>query len=190
MSKTSDDELLLALKNGEANGIEKLYDLLWGKIRKYIISNNGGEADAKDILQKTMLQLALRREAGRLVINSSLEAYSFTIARNLWRNQQKNRKEWVTTEDQKTHITEEAELIQSSLEQEKWDLFREKLGLLSENCRLLLQRVFDQQPYAAIAKELLYSTENVVRQRIFKCKKKLKELVQSDLRYKELTDGA
>ena len=190
MSESSDDELLVALQNGDAKGIEKLYLLLWGKIRKYILSNSGDETDARDILQKTMLQLALRQEANRLTINSSLEAYGFTIARNLWRKQQKNRKEWVTTEDHQAHITEEAALLTSSLEQEKWDLFHEKLAMLSENCRLLLQRVFDQQPYADIAKELLYASENVVRQRIFKCKKKLKELVQQDVRYKSITDGA
>lgn len=190
MNNTDDDTLLEALKNGDSKGIERLYQLLWSKIKTYILSNSGGESDAKDILQKTMLQLALRKEANRLDINSSMEAYSFTIARNLWRKQQKNRKEWVTSEDHKTPVTEAAELITSAIEQEKWDLFQEKLALLSENCRLLLQRVFDQQPYVTIAKELLYASENVVRQRIFKCKTKLKALVQNDVRYKELTDGA
>ncbi|MEM9339894.1 MAG: RNA polymerase sigma factor [Bacteroidota bacterium] len=188
MDTHNDHELLNALLEGDEKGIEALYDLLAPKITKYITANNGTEDDAKDMLQKTMLQLALRKEANKLDVKSSIEAYAFTIARNLWRNYKKKSGEWVTEESQKTLLSKEAELIEDAIEQEKWDLFQEKLALLSENCQDLLRRVFDQQPYADIAKELFYASENVVRQRIFKCKKKLKEYVQRDVRYKELYD--
>lgn len=190
MNSPTNDELLKALQSGDTRGVTSLYHLLLPKIRKYILDNSGTQEDVYDVLQKTMLQLALLNEAGSLNIKTSLEGYGFTIARNLWRKDQKKRKVWVTNDEQSTLLTKEAELIESTIEQEKWDLFQEKLALLSENCQELFRRLFEKQPYADIARELSYASENVLRQRIFKCKKKLKEYVQKDSRYKEIIDGA
>ena len=43
-------------------------------------------------------------------------------------------------------------------------------------------------PYKIIADELEYANENVVRQRVFKCKNKLIELIKKDARFKELKE--
>ena len=40
--------------------------------------------------------------------------------------------------------------------------------------------------YKDIAIELDYNDENVVRQRVFKCKKKLIEMITKDSRFKQL----
>jgi hypothetical protein len=47
---------------------------------------------------------------------------------------------------------------------------------------------FAKIPYSHIAKEHGYSSETVVRQRVFKCKNKLIELIKKDPRYKSLKD--
>jgi len=43
-------------------------------------------------------------------------------------------------------------------------------------------------PYNKIATMLGYASENTVRQRIFKCKSKLKEAILLDARYNELKE--
>ena len=76
----------------------------------------------------------------------------------------------------------------SDLVQERWELFTEKLEVLSENCKKILEKFFRKVSYKNIVKELGYSSETVARQRVFKCKKKLMETITSDIRYKSLKE--
>ena len=70
--------------------------------------------------------------------------------------------------------------------QERWELFEESLKLLSGNCRKLLTLYFAKISYQEIVKEFEYSSENVAFQRVFKCKKRLAELIKKHPNYKKL----
>jgi len=65
-------------------------------------------------------------------------------------------------------------------------LFIEKLGEMSSNCKQVLTMFFAKQSYAEMLEQTDYTSETVVRQRVFKCKKKLAELIKNDKRYNEL----
>ena len=58
---------------------------------------------------------------------------------------------------------------------------------MSENCKQVLKMFFAKFSYAKMVKALGYNSEIVARQRVFKCKNKLKELVRRDHRFGELT---
>lgn len=72
------------------------------------------------------------------------------------------------------------------LEQERWELFKEKLEKLSDNCIQVLTLFLKKVSYADIVTQLSYSSETVARQRVFKCKAKLIKSVKSDERFKNL----
>ena len=72
------------------------------------------------------------------------------------------------------------------LEQERWELFEEKIKQLSENCMKLLKEYFNKVPYDIIVEKFNYSSENVAFQRVFKCKKRLKDLIKKDSKYRQL----
>ena len=72
------------------------------------------------------------------------------------------------------------------LEQEKWELYTEMFNKLSENCKEVLGFYYNKVSYADIVKKLSYTTESVARQRVFKCRKKLSDLVKKDKRFKQL----
>jgi hypothetical protein len=74
------------------------------------------------------------------------------------------------------------------LEQKRWELFTESLELISENCKQILKLFFAKITYAEIMDKFNYNSETVVRQRVFKCKNSLKELVKKDKRFKYLTE--
>ncbi len=183
-----DNYLLNSLVTGDASGIKKIYEKIYPKVLGYIYKHQGSEDDAKDIMQKGLLQLAARAQTKEFTITSSFEAYLFTTCKNAWRRESKMSKLRVTNTKTLTLISEEREIALAAYEQEKWELFQEKMNSISENCRKVLKSYFNKIPYAQIAKELGYASENTVRQRIFKCKSKLREAVQSDLRYKELKE--
>lgn len=187
-NKKYDDYLLHSLITGDNKGVKEIYDKLYPKIKAYICSHDGSEEDAKDIMQKALLQLSARAQVKDFRITSSFCGYFITICKNLWRRNAKLSKLKVTNDGIIDLVNEEREIALVAYEQEKWELFQEKLLEISENCRQVLAFFFNKVPYVQIAEKLGYATENTVRQRIFKCKSKLKEAIHSDTRYNELKE--
>ena len=72
------------------------------------------------------------------------------------------------------------------LEQNQWELYQEKFKLLSTNCKNILQMIFDKQSYETIIKKFGYNSKLVARQRVFKCKSRLVQLIKKDNRYTRL----
>ncbi|OED36965.1 hypothetical protein AB832_05385 [Flavobacteriaceae bacterium (ex Bugula neritina AB1)] len=183
-----DDYLLQSLISGDEVGIKEIYKKVYPKVLRYVYNHDGSEDDAKDVMQKGLLQLSVRAQAKDFVITSSFEGYFFTTCKNAWRRERKLSTLRVTNESVIDLIHEERDIALAAYEQEKWELFQEKLSKISDNCRKVLTSFFNKVPYAKIAATLGYASENTVRQRIFKCKSKLKDAIQKDARYKELKE--
>ncbi|WP_299883940.1 sigma-70 family RNA polymerase sigma factor [uncultured Lacinutrix sp.] len=181
-----DDYLLNSLINKDEKGIAEIYKLIFPKVLGFVRKNNGELQDAKDVFQKALLQITARITVKEFTINSTFEGYLFTACKNLWKRALNKKKNRVTNPQVMELVNEEHDLGLATVELERWDLFREKLQELTENCRTLLGYAFQKKPYEEIALELGYNTGNVVRQRIFKCKKRLTEIIQRDKRFKKL----
>jgi RNA polymerase sigma factor (sigma-70 family) len=185
-NKKHDDFLLKSLTSGNETGILEIYKSIYPKVLRYVLKHDGSEDDAKDVMQKGLLQLAVRVQTKKLEITTTFEGYLFTTCKNVWRREAKLSKRRVTNNRVIDLVHEEREIALAAFEQDQWELFQEKLLEISENCRKILKHFFNKTPYVKIAEIFGYATENTVRQRIFKCKSKLKEAIQSDARYKEL----
>lgn len=187
-NKKYDDYLLSSLISGNEAGILEIYKKLYPKVLRYVLNHDGSEDDAKDVMQKGLLQLSTRAQTKELRVTSTFEGYLFTTCKNVWRREAKISKSRVTNDTIIDLVNEEREIALAAFEQDQWELFQEKLLEISENCRRILTFFFNKTPYVKIAEALGYATENTVRQRIFKCKTKLKEAIQSDARYNELKE--
>ncbi|MEZ5009839.1 MAG: sigma-70 family RNA polymerase sigma factor [Chitinophagales bacterium] len=167
--------------------IQEIYTLYFNKVVGYVMKNSGDKSDAKDVFNKAIMQLMVRKNLDTIKDTSTFEAYLFTACRNLWLRELSKIKNKRVTND---HVTElyykEKDMAQSTLEQERWELFNEQFKNLSDNCKEVLQMLFDKISGKDIQEKLGYGSDTVVRQRVFKCKKKLSELVQSDERFKTL----
>lgn len=180
------DKHLKSLIENDEKGVLLIYQELYPKVRNYVMANSGSEQDARDVMQKGLLQIAVRARVKDFRINSSFDGYFFVVCRNIWVRESKKRNSMVTFDNYSAPVSEEQEIARQAVEQEKWELFEEKLKTLSDNCRKLLSMFFKKIAYKEIVKELDYATENVVKQRIFKCKTRLKDAIHSDTRYKDL----
>ncbi len=174
------------LQNNEVV-IRSIYDQFYSKVRAFVTKNSGHEADAQDTFNKALLQLTARIKLKQFEIQSTFEGYLFTACKNLWRRElNKRRHREVTKDNVRELYYEEDDLAASTLEQERMEIFKEKLLELSDNCKTILALFFKKVSGKDIMHQLDYASETTVRQRIFKCKKKLTELIQSDLRFTEL----
>lgn len=179
---------LEALVKGNTKVINSLYQQIFPKVKKFIFQNKGQLADAEDIFQKALLQLAVRYKKEKFEIESSFEAYLFVVCKNLWRRELNKTKKEVTNITEVEPKDENHDLALAILEQKRWELFNNCLEQMSDNCKKILALFFSKTPYRTIMETFQYSSETVVRQRIFKCKTKLKKLIKSDHRYLALIE--
>lgn len=186
MASFSNDTKIKKLVSGDTETIEQLYQELFPKVVSYIRKNKGTYQDAQEVFHNALFQFIVRAKCKGLTITSSFEGYLFTICRNLWLKELNNRKKEVRNDGIFELKAKEDQTIASIMEQERWDLFEEKLQLLSDNCRALLKDFFNKVPYHTIVKKFEYSNENVAFQRMFKCKKKLADLIKADPKYLNL----
>lgn len=179
---------LKAILNSDSKIINTIYRDNFYKVKTFVIRNSGRKEDAEDIFQKALLQLAVRYKKEKFVINTSFEAYFFTVCKNLWRREL-NKSKLKVTKDLLIELKDDnVDVALAVLEQKRWELFTECLELISDNCKQILKLFFAKVPYAKMVDTYKYNSETVARQRVFKCKNKLKEVVRSDKRFKLLIE--
>ncbi|WP_299185760.1 RNA polymerase sigma factor [uncultured Aquimarina sp.] len=184
----TDKDQLKQLASGEKKIVQDLYTKVFPKIASFVMKNNGGLQDAEDVFQKALMQIIARYKLNTFTIESSLDGFLFSACRNLWRRELNKQKRIVTNDEALEHSKETEDMTMATLEQEKWELFQEKLAELSDNCKQLLQLFFQKVPYKDIVEKLGYNTDNVVRQRIFNCKSQLTKLIKKDSRYNQIKE--
>ncbi len=179
---------LEALLTGDSNKIQHIYIKSFPKVRKFVLQNNGQQQDAEDVFQKALMQLSIRYQREKFIIKTNFEAYLFTACKNLWRRELNKSKNKVTNYQVIELEDDSNDMALSILEQKRWELFQESLKNISENCQQILKLFFAKVAYSDIVKKMKYNTETVARQRVFKCKKKLKEAVLKDSRFNSLKE--
>lgn len=187
MSTKENQQYLNGLLSGNERVILTIYKKCFPGVVAYISKNKGTYQDAEEVFQNALYQLTARVKVRNFEIKHTFEGYLFIVCRNLWRKELNFRKKQVRNEGVLLLKSEEYDQSASIIEQERWELFEEKMGLLSENCKQLLTDFFNKVPYDAIVEKFNYSSSNVAFQRVFKCKKRLAELIKKDSRYKNLS---
>lgn len=175
--------LLEDLANGNTRRIERIYQECFPRVRGYVVSNNGSKEDAEDIFQKALLQIAVRYQREPFEIKVDFEYYLYAVCKNLWLREINKLKKRVTNQEIGDIYSEDQDQAMALVEQEKYELFNEKLKQVSDNCQRILAMYFAKTSYAEIVKKENYNSETVARQRVFKCKKRLTDLVKADQRY-------
>ncbi len=179
---------LNALTEGNSKEVKLLYQKNFPNVKKFILQNKGSIEDAEDIFQKALLQITVRYRKEKFVIKSSFEAYLYTVCKNLWRRELNKSKNKVTKEYLLEQGDESSDMALAVLEQKRWELFNESLSLISENCKKVLKMFFSKTPYSVIVEAMGYNSEVVARQRVFKCKRKLRAIIIEDSRYNLLKE--
>jgi len=186
MTQSNSNIYLEALLKGDERIILSIYNEMLPKVQFFIKNNRGTQDDAKEIFQKALYQLTARVKVQQFEINTSFEAYLFTACKNLWRRELNNRKKEVRNDGVFELVSEEQDNSKAVLEQERWELFEEKIASLTENCKELLKLYFKKTSYKDIVEKFNYANENTAFQRVFKCKKRLMDMVKLDKKFNEL----
>ncbi len=186
MNSNSSQNILANLVNGDDRTIRNTYSSVFPKVISFVKNNKGSYEDAEEIFQDALFQVITRAKIKGIEIKSSFEAYLFTVCKNLWYKELNKSKKEVRNDGVFELKASEDKTMEAILYQDRWDLFEEMLQKLSGNCAELLKDYFKKVPYSEIVKKFSYATENTAFQRVFKCKKRLTELIKNDPRYRDL----
>lgn len=184
MSSNSNWEALFL--EGNPKIINDLYLRLYEKVERYILSRGGLKKDAEDVFHNALLHLYTKAKNGELNV-SNIDNYLFKVCINLWRRGFAKKR--VTNVSEMPLMAEKSNLELFYDEQSQWDLYVEKFELLTENCKELLSLIFGKTPYEDIVQQFSYASQTVARQRVFKCKSRLIQLIKNDKRYKRLANN-
>ncbi len=91
--KHSDKKLIEGLRKGEDKTLNYLYQNYFSTVKSHIIKNSGTEEDAYDIFQDALMVVFKKFQNNGVELTSDLKAYVFGIARKLWSNQLRVKKE-------------------------------------------------------------------------------------------------
>lgn len=171
-----------ALLNGEDAIIKEIYSKIYPKIASYIISNNGKSDDAHDVFHDALMYIIVTQKEKRTEIQS-FESYLFIVCKNIWLKTLKNK---VIKSEVLTLRDNEFDLSAFVLEQQCFEFYLAKFNLLSINCKDILTSYFNGSDYEEIVEEFSYASVNTVRQRVFKCRSKLIELIKGDKEFQKI----
>lgn len=174
-----------AILNNDSVLLEEIYrkflPALFGMIRR----NGGSFEDAKDVFQESLVVVFHHAARPGFQLTAPFQSYLVGIGRFIWLRQLKKNARIEVTSEREDGSDIDADLEQQIFASEKRMLFREKFGLLGQDCQQLLQRFFDREPLNHIAADMGY-TADYVKKKNKVCKEKLMDLIQKDTRFEEI----
>lgn len=181
----TDAELLEALRSGrELNPVLKfLYRQHFEGLRVYIEQNNGSHQDAEDIFQEVLVSFIELVRLNKFRGDSSVKTFLYSLNRHTWLNELKRRgradKREAKYEKSRDIVDLDTAHVIAGRESRKevMDVV-EKLG---EVCRkILLAYYYDSRPMKEIVEIAGYDSEQVVRNKKYKCLKQLEQMLTAD----------
>ncbi|MES2731929.1 MAG: sigma-70 family RNA polymerase sigma factor [Bacteroidota bacterium] len=184
----SDGELLQAIRLGNnlEAPIKYLYAMHFDSLANFIRINKGNQQDAEDVFQEMIVVFIDLIQREKFRGDSSIKTFLYAIVRNLWLNELKKRNRTLLRDTEYYDGGSKEEAIHDSIEAN--DVRRQIFQLieqLGEICkRILVYFYYDNLPMKEIVARLDYENEQVVRNRKYKCMKRLGELLDGDTRMK------
>lgn len=176
LKKDTQKNTVSAFKNNDQRVLANTYKSVFPRLRSYVLKNNGSEVDAKDVFQEAFIICWRNIKENKLVENSNVEAYLFTIAKNKWMDHLRSaaHKKSFSSEDLESMDIPEEESVDENELEKKTKLLKLALSRLGENCKTLLNMFyFNRKSMEEISKQLNITSSSARNQK-YRCMEKLK----------------
>lgn len=187
--KTTNSEIVNCLKNGYNDKIlEHLYTGVFPKVKAYVLSNSGSCDDAIDIFQDAVVILCKHIKSGRYNTNYEIDAFLYSVSRNLWIN--KAKRDLRQTELPENYEEKEPyDFTDDIITHEKEKTIKQLIRELGKKCyELLSYALYQNLTGEEICKKMGFSTVNAVKTQKYKCKQKLIKMIETNPSYKEVLE--
>jgi RNA polymerase sigma factor (sigma-70 family) len=180
---SNDQRILAGIFSNDLNAIiHQLYKQYSGMVIAYIISNQGSQQDGEDVFQEALIAFINLVKSGKFRGEASLQTTFVAISRNIWLNEQKKRKSLDTRGKLFENARQqEADPASQLLQREVSEQFLNLMSRLGESCKSLLTMVYyENLSNKDILERTHYESEQVIRNKKYKCMKELTELIKDN----------
>jgi len=174
--KLSDKELVESIRNGNLSNIDELYKRCRTYIIHHVLNNYGNEQEAEDILQDTVIDLYEKIMSGSYQLNENNKITSYTgkVARYMWSNKRRKKRQLVRFDDE--DMLEAEEENEWQIEEERFDQLKVTIEKLDEVCReILRQRYWLKKKFDEIT-VANFMTVDALKMRSSRCHRQLKTM--------------
>ena len=174
-----DQYLLDKLKQNDLTALDKAYLTYKKEFFLFARTFSVSDDDIADIYQDTIISLYENVTSGKLnTLTSSLKTYLFAIGRfKLYRQIERNQK--ACYDEQVIYSSEEVQLFDIDMSEERKALLKSAIGRLGDKCRQILDLYYYKGMTLDEAQQFLhYSTKDVLKNQKSRCLKQLKEFVK------------
>jgi RNA polymerase sigma factor (sigma-70 family) len=175
----SDEQILNSIRKGDDSVLSYLYEKNVRMIMKYIIQNNGNEADARVILQDALVIFWEKARKNDFILKSKISTYLYAVAKKKWLQELTYRKKHTTLEQISNNPGESAGIDDKLEENELSVIVKKCMGQLSVLCQQILTAFYyDEKSMQEISTLLGLANEDVAKSKKYQCKKELERLVK------------
>lgn len=138
-----DQRYVNALLNNDVALVNEIYKRCAGKVKSYVLFNNGSVDDAADIFQEALVDIYHQAKYKNLQLTCPFEPFLLLVCKRKWLNELKKRSVSPVTkgEDDVLHISEDtfeqAEAL--AMQKEQAALFLKAFEKLGERCKEIIK---------------------------------------------------
>jgi RNA polymerase sigma factor (sigma-70 family) len=179
--KYAEHEIIEGIKNNNEALITDLIEILKPQVFRWVRANSGTKTDAEDNFEQTWEVVIINIYTGKYK-EGNFAGYFKTISRNLWlkgiTGPGIERKTGILINEMKDLSEEErnAKIAKDN----NIEIVHQKFMQLDKKCREILTRKYIKDIKMKDIAVQMDSTENFVKIKLFRCKKKLLELLKND----------
>ncbi len=177
----SDSELLSGLASQDERILRAFYSKFFHQVRRYVLSNNGSDEDARDLFQDVLLVLFQKVRKVDFKLTCALATYIYSVARFLWLKEL-NKRKWISYQEvnQEEVADIDADIGMINEKNERLLFFRQCFDKLSEACRKVLTLFNEGLSISEITKAMGYTSEQHTKNRRYRCKQSLIQNIKAE----------
>ncbi|HPG12249.1 MAG TPA: sigma-70 family RNA polymerase sigma factor [Chitinophagaceae bacterium] len=177
-----DTELLSNIRQGiELNDmIRFIYKDHFQSLSWYVMNNSGSREDAEDIFQEVVVNFIDLVQKDKFRGDSSVKTFLFSLNRFTWLNELKRRGRAKLREEKFEKGQDRVDLDTSEYiaGRESKAMLQQLVGELGDDCRkILLLFYYENLSMKEILEQTHYENEQVVRNKKYKCLKRLEAMI-------------
>ena len=180
-----DSEMVVNLRTGQRmeETIKAIYRSHFDSLSWYVINNSGNRQDAEDVFQEVVVSFIDLVKKDKFRGESTVKTFLYSLNRHTWLNELKRRGRALVREEKYERGQDNMELDTSHFiadREGKAEVTR-LVGELGETCRkILLLFYYENLSMKEILEVTEYDSEQVVRNKKYKCLKQLEQIVNEN----------
>jgi len=161
--------------------VKEIYAKFSGKVKRYVLNNNGSQDDASDIFQEALIDIYKQTKYKDFILTCPFEPFLLLVCKRKWLNELKKRSVLPVTNNEDDLLTigedvfAEAELLEKQDEEAR--LFERMFERLGERCQEIIRASLNSDSQEKVA-EMLGVTYGYLRKKKSECMAALVKLIK------------